>query len=158
VGSVLTSLCYLQRDGNTLMINKTHGPQRGLWNGLGGKFEPGETPEACVRREVLEESGLTLSKLDYRGLLTFPSFAGDHDIYTFVFTSSDFRGSQRDSWEGRLAWVPDKDIFDLNLFDGDRVFLKWLNQERVFSARLSYKQGTFIGYEVEFYPQDPDVP
>ena len=140
------------------MINKMRGPQRGMWNGLGGKFDPGETPEECARREVLEESGLTLGKLSYRGLLTFPSFGDDQDIYTFVFTSSDFRGSLCDSSEGRLAWVPDKDVLGLNLYEGDRVFLKWLNQERVFSARLNYKQGVFIGYEVGFYPPDPDVP
>ena len=152
MGLVLTSLCYIRCDGNTLMINKLRGSQRGMWNGLGGKFDPGETPEDCLRREVLEESGLTLGKVNYRGRLTFPAFADKEDIYTFVFTSEDFRGTLRDSSEGRLCWVPDKDVMGLNLYEGDRVFLKWLNQERVFSARLDYKQGSFTGYEVDFYP------
>ncbi|MDE0528977.1 MAG: 8-oxo-dGTP diphosphatase [Truepera sp.] len=160
MGVILTSLCYLRRGGCTLMVHKARGQQRGKWNGLGGKFEPGERPEVCARREVIEESGLTVGRLEYRGLLTFPRFDGVHDIYSFVFTSTDFRGELRASGEGELAWVPDDELLDLELHEGDRVFLPWLDpksptlQGRVFSACLRYREGIFTGYEVSFYPPD----
>ena len=155
---VLSSLCYLRRDGYTLMLRKARGEQRGMWNGLGGKFEPGETPESCARREVLEESGLTVARLVYRGLLTFPRFDGERDWYAFVFTSGDFRGGLRPSAEGELVWVPDRELLDLELYRGDRVFLPWLDQPRLFSARLDYHDGEFTGYDAEFYPPGGSVP
>lgn len=75
----LATLCYIKKDGKTLMlhrIKKKNDMHEGKWNGLGGKFEPGETPEDCVIREIEEESGLNIIKPRLRGLLTFPEFGG----------------------------------------------------------------------------------
>lgn len=156
---ILSSLLYLKRDGHTLMLHKTRGRQRGKWNGLGGTFEPGETPEHCARREALEESGLRVGRLELRGILTFPAFAAGEDHYAFVFTSSDFSGTERDSDEGTLQWIPDGELADLELYEGDRIFLRWLEGsgggegKRFFSGRFLYEDegGVFGGYEVEFY-------
>lgn len=133
------------------MIHKQRGAQRGKWNGLGGKFEPGETPEACARREVYEEAGLLAHDLQLRGFITFPLFDTQHDWYVFVFTCTEFEGELRPSDEGDLHWVPDDALPDLDLHEGDRVFLPWLDQERIFSARLMYEDGAFQTHEVVFY-------
>ncbi|MDP4094199.1 MAG: 8-oxo-dGTP diphosphatase, partial [Bacillota bacterium] len=103
----LTTLCYIKNNGKTLMlhrIKKQNDIHEGKWNGLGGHFEQGETPEECIIREVYEESGLTLKKPMLRGILSFPLFDGFEDEYTFLFTASEFEGQLIDSPEGMLEW------------------------------------------------------
>lgn len=149
---VPSTLVYVRRDGHTLMMRKARGHQAGKWNGLGGKAEPGEMPEACARREVREESGLEVERLRYRGLIVFPCFDGANDWYVWIFLAS-ARGEPRGSDEGRLAWIPTDQVADLDLHEGDRVFLPWLDEEgRVFSARFRYQDGRFLGHEVAFHP------
>ena len=79
----------------------------GKWNGLGGKFEAGETPDECVIREVQEETGLLIQNPRLHGLLMFPNFKGN-DWYVFVFTATEFGGEITDDspeviWNGSLT-------------------------------------------------------
>ncbi|MEZ4719172.1 MAG: NUDIX domain-containing protein [Caldilineaceae bacterium] len=73
-----------------LRNKKANDMHAGKWNGLGGKFEPGETPEDCAIREIQEESGLTVRNPALRGILTFPGFDGEEDWYAFVFVANTF--------------------------------------------------------------------
>ena len=101
----LATLCYLRRNGRTLMLHrvkKQDDIHEGKWNGLGGKFEPGESPEECVVREVREEAGLKIKNPRLKGVLTFPGFAKGEDWYVFVFTAPEFTGRMRDCAEGEL--------------------------------------------------------
>ncbi|HYF75217.1 MAG TPA: 8-oxo-dGTP diphosphatase [Candidatus Nitrosocosmicus sp.] len=151
---VLTTLCYITKDGKTLMlhrIKKQNDVHEGKWNGLGGKLEQGETPEECVIREVFEESGLAVKSPQLRGILTFPLFSNNEDEYTFLFTASDFEGELIDSEEGKLEWIDNSQILDLNLWEGDRVFLKWLEESRFFSGKFIYEDGKLIKHHVRFY-------
>lgn len=150
----LTTLCYLERDGRTLMLHrvkKQADVHEGKWNGLGGHVEQGETPEECIIREFREESGLTLKSPRLRGVLTFPLFDGMEDEYTFLFTATEFSGELIDSSEGILEWVESSKISGLNLWEGDRVFFHWLEDGRFFSGKLIYEQGKLTGYDVVFY-------
>ena len=154
---VPTTLVFVRRDGHTLMIRKASGRHAGIWNGLGGKMESGETPEACARREVFEESGLEIQTLDLRGTIVFPRFDDGIDRYVWVFLAT-ARGEPRESSEGPLAWVPTERIAGLRIHEGDRVFLPWLDRPgRVFSARFDYRGGRFEGHEVAFYPAGSDA-
>lgn len=151
----LATLCYIKHDDQTLMlhrIKKANDMHQGKWNGLGGKFEPGETPEACAIREIYEESGLRVRNPELRGVLTFPAFNQDEDWYAFVFVVRDFEGNLIDSPEGVLAWIDDDQLLDLPLWEGDLIFLKWLDQERFFSGRFDYKDGELTSHDVAFYP------
>lgn len=148
---ILSTLVYVRDGGRTLMLHKRRGHQRGKWNGLGGKFEPGETPEACARREVREEAGIEVERLDLRGFLTFPLFDGERDWYVFVFVGRGPRGEPRGSDEGELRWVEDAEVVRLELHEGDRVFLPWLDGPEFFSARFWYGQEGFERYEAVFY-------
>ena len=124
----------------------------GKWNGLGGKMEPGETPEECVIREVFEESGLEIQAPRLRGFLTWPKFDGVEDWYAFVFSATEFTGKLRESNpEGRLEWISNDQILDLPLWEGDRIFMEWLGQERFFSAKFTYVQGHLIDHQVHFH-------
>lgn len=151
---VLTTLCYIKKDGKTLMLHrvkKKNDIHVDKWNGLGGHIEQGETPEECVIREVCEESGLTLKKPLLHGILTFPLFDGLEDEYTFLFTASDFEGEIIDSPEGILEWIDDSEMRNLNLWEGDKVFLQWLEDGRFFSGKLVYKNGVLVEHKVTFY-------
>lgn len=151
----LATLCYVRNNGKTLMVHrvkKLNDMHQGKWNGLGGKLESGETPEACAAREIYEESGLQVHDLQFKGLLTFPAFAKEEDWYAFVFVATQFEGELIDSPEGNLAWIEDHRLLDLELWEGDRIFLRWLDHPGFFSARFSYAEGQLVDHNVIFYP------
>jgi 8-oxo-dGTP diphosphatase len=151
----LATLCYVRQNGQTLMIHrvkKAGDMHAGKWNGLGGKLEPGETPEECARREVLEESGLVAQQLDLKGILTFPEFANNEDWYAFVFVIPKFEGEIGNSQEGFLQWIDDSELPTLNLWEGDLIFLPWLDQPDFFSGKFIYQDGKLVDHHVTFYP------
>ena len=148
------TLVYVREGGRTLMLHrvrKANDMHAGKWNGLGGKLEGGETPEACAVREVREESGLTIVRPDFRGMLTFPAFSQDEDWVAYVFVARTFSGALIDSAEGVLAWIDDAALLDLPLWPGDRIFLPWLDSPHFFSASFAYAHGELRTWEVTFY-------
>ncbi len=152
---IAATLCYVRKGGKTLMLHrvkKANDVHEGKWNGLGGKFELGESPEECVVREIREESGLTIIKPDLRGILTFPGFDGEHDWLVFLFTADKFRGKlDKNSNEGNIEWIPDSKLLNLPLWEGDRLFLKWLKNKKFFSAKFIYKKGRLKSYQAVFH-------
>ncbi len=150
----LATLCYLKHAGKTLMLHriKKHGDvHMGKWNGLGGKFDAGETPEECVVREVEEECGIRISSPELRGVLTFPKFDGIDDWYVFLFVAKTALTEVTESTEGALSWIEDDKLLELSLWEGDRIFLPWVNQGRFFSAKFSYEEGVLRDHSVVFY-------
>ena len=151
---IIGTLCYIKHNGKTLMlhrIKKEIDVHKGKWNGLGGKLEPGETPEECIIREVYEESGLIIQSPVLKGILTFPLFDGVDDWMAFVFTATEFTGLTIDSPEGKLEWIEDKEVLSLNLWEGDRIFLKWLDQDRFFSGKFVYRNKQLVDHHVVFH-------
>ena len=157
--TVLTTICYIEKDGKTLMLyrnKKKNDVHEGKYVGIGGKFEFGETPEECIIREIKEETGLTVNSLRYHGLISFPKFSNDDNWYMFIFSCRDFEGEVPedrldDCPEGRLLWVDNDKVMDLNMWDGDRVFLEWVATKKVFNAKIEYEDGELKRYNVDFY-------
>ena len=152
----LATLCYVidRSQNKTLMIHrvkKENDYHEGKWNGLGGKLELGESPEDCIIREIKEEAGLTIKKPKMHGFITFPNFDEVDDWYVFIFTSNEFEGKLIDSPEGNLKWIPNDELTKLNLWDGDKIFLEWLFQDKFFSAKFIYEKGTYKSHTVNFY-------
>ena len=150
----LATLCYVKNDGKTLMLYRNKKPNdvhEGKWNGLGGKFDAGESPEDCVCREVQEESGLIIRKPELTGILTFPEFSAGEDWYVFVYIAHEFQGQLAESSEGRLAWIDDSELFSLNLWEGDQYFLKWMFEGKFFSGKFIYHDGKLMDHEVHFH-------
>lgn len=150
----LATLCYIRKNGRTLMLHrvkKANDIHEGKWNGLGGKLERGESPEDCVIREIREEAGLKIKNPLLKGVLTFPDFAKGEDWYVFVFTASKFTGRLIDSPEGRLEWIPDRDLLKLNLWEGDKAFLPLLRRKGHFSGKFQYRKGRLVRHSVELY-------
>jgi 8-oxo-dGTP diphosphatase len=150
----LATLCYVRHAGHTLMLHrvkKQRDIHQGKWNGLGGKLESGETPEQCVIREIAEESGLTIREPRLAGFITFPKFKDEVDWYVFVFEATDYSGELITSDEGNLAWIPDDQLLQLHLWEGDPIFLRWLLDKRFFSACFCYEQGRLASHHATFY-------
>ena len=145
--SQLTTLCYIEKDGQYLMLHRTtkeNDENHDKWIGVGGHFEFQESPEECLLREVKEETGLILHGYSFRGIVTFVS--DDHPAeYMHLYTSRDFSGTLIPCDEGQLEWVQKDKISDLNLWEGDRIFLDLLTQSvPFFSLKLVYKEGRLI--------------
>ena len=148
-----TTLCYLIKDNKYLMLHrnkKANDINEGKYIGVGGHVEEGESPLECIKREVLEETGYKIKSIRFRGLLTF--VLGDETEYSFLYTSDDFEGQQvEECSEGDLVWVDIDKVNDLNLWEGDGVFLELLKTRKdFFSLKLVYdRDDNFIESVIE---------
>lgn len=135
-------LCYIEKDGKYLMLNrnkKKNDLNSGKWIGVGGKFESGESPDECLFREVKEETGYNLTSYRFRGVVTFVSDIAPTE-YMFLYTADGFEGELTECDEGELHWIDKERIFSLPLWEGDKVFLKYLFENREqFFIKLVYK-------------------
>ena len=137
-----TTLCYLQRGEDYLMLHRTkksNDLNQDKWIGIGGKFEDKESPEDCLLREAREETGLTLTRYRYRGLVTFVSDRWPTE-YMHLFTADGWTGELKDCDEGVLEWIPRDKLLDLPHWEGDAVFLNLISQDiPFFSLKLCYE-------------------
>ncbi len=138
----ITTLCYIERDGQYLMLHRVKKKEDinvGKWIGLGGHILPGESPDDCVVREVLEESGLRLTSYRIRGIITFCQ-EGREAEYMFLYTADGFEGILTECDEGDLSWVRKEQVFKLPLWEGDKIFLRLLLEDGdFFSLKLCYR-------------------
>jgi 8-oxo-dGTP diphosphatase len=151
----LGTLCYIEKDAQYLMlhrIKKENDMHEGLWVELGGKFEAGESPEDCVIREVFEESGLTIKNPQLRGIMTFPNDFNQEDWYVFLFSATNFSGEIKLCNEGELSWIDKNKLDDLPMHEGDRYFLKWMQENKgIFSVKYIYDDGILKDYRITVY-------
>ncbi len=142
-----TTLCYIEQDGCYLMLHrvkKENDENKDKWIGIGGKFEDKESPEDCVLREALEETGLTLTSYRYRGLVTFVSDRWPTE-YMHLFHADGFSGQLKSCDEGDLQWLPKEQLYSLPMWEGDRIFLDLLEQDvPFFSLKLVYEGETLV--------------
>lgn len=157
----LTTLCYIERGDEYLMmhrISKKNDINKDKWVGVGGHFEDCESPEECAKREILEETGydIPLSELEYRGIITFISDKGDYELMS-LFTAACPGGEPLPCDEGVFEWVKKSDVYDLNIWEGDKIFFLMLEGSRkFFSLKMWYdtddnlKQAILNGKELDF--------
>ena len=137
-----TTLCYLERDGKYLMLHrvkKENDENRDKWIGIGGKFEDRESPEDCLVREVREETGLELTEYRYCAIVTFVSDRWPTE-YMHLFHATGFCGDIKDCDQGELAWIDKHELFRLQQWQGDKIFLRLMDENRpFFSLKLVYE-------------------
>lgn len=144
----LCTLCYIEQDGKYLMlhrIKKAHDVNEGKWIGVGGHFEADESPDECVLREVREETGLTLTNWRCRAIVTFVSGRSETE-YMHLYTADGFTGELTDCNEGVLKWIPKQDIYGLELWEGDRIFLRLIEDPSrpFFDLKLVYDENDIL--------------
>lgn len=139
--SNMTTLCYIEREGQYLMmhrVKKEKDINRDKWVGVGGHFEDNESPEECLLREVSEETGLKLLNYRLRGVITFISDRWQTE-YMFLYTADSFEGQIGKCDEGNLEWVDKDTVYELPIWEGDKIFFRLLEQEApFFSLKLRY--------------------
>ena len=137
-----TTLCYIENADSYLMmhrVKKDKDINKDKWVGVGGHFEDGESPEECLLREVREETGLVLTNYRLRGVITFAT-----DIYPteymFLYTADEYTGEMIECDEGNLEWVPKSEVYNLPIWEGDKVFFRLMEEDvPVFSLKLRYE-------------------
>lgn len=139
----LSTLCYIEKKDQYLMLHRTvkeNDVNKDKWIGVGGHFEYGESPEDCLLREVWEETGYTLTSYQYRGIVTFV-YGEDTVEYMSLYTADGFTGEAHPCDEGELEWVEKKKIDSLNIWEGDKIFFRLLEEKRpFFSLKLVYNR------------------
>lgn len=151
---ILSTLCYLEKDNKYLMLHrvkKKNDVNKDKWIAPGGKFEDKESPEECVTREVWEETGYILKNPKLRAVVTFTSKTDETD-YMYLFTCTDFEGEPIECNEGDLEWVEKSKIEELNLWEGDKIFLKKLAEDsNFFTLKLEYDGDKLVKYCMKEY-------
>ena len=146
---VLTTLCYIEKDNKYLMLHRIKKEQdlnKDKYIGVGGHFEYGESPDECLKREVYEETGLTLLSYKPRGIITFiygQESGGEERIveYMHLYTATEFEGALTDCDEGELEWIDKVDVYKLPIWEGDRIFFRLLEERSdFFSLKLVYSK------------------
>ena len=139
----MTTLCYIEKDGQYLMLHRTKKKKdinKDKWIGVGGHAEGAESPEECLLREVKEETGLTLTSFCFRGLITFVSDACEPEQMC-LFTADGFEGEISPCDEGELAWIDKTEILKL-LLEGE---------QRFFTLKLVYEGEKLVEKQLRFY-------
>ena len=151
-----TTLCYIERDGQYLMLHrvkKANDASHDKWIGVGGKCEKDESPDECMLREVMEETGLTITRWQYRGIVTFISDVWPCE-YMHLFSATEWTGEQKECDEGDLEWIDRQRLYNLTLWPGDRIFLKLLEnpQQPFFSLKLVYQGDDLVAAKLDGKP------
>ena len=145
--AINSTLIYIERGDEYLMLHRTkkeNDLNHDKWIGVGGKFEPNESPEECALREAQEETGLTLTHWRYRGLVTFVSDTYETE-YIHLFTADQWTGEIKECDEGELEWIKKEKLLSLKLWEGDKFFLRLLDSDAsFFSLKLPYKGDTLV--------------
>ena len=156
-----TTLCYIERDGQYLMLHrvkKKNDINHDKWIGIGGKFEARESPEDCLLREAYEETGLTLTSFRYRGVVTFLSGPDAEAEYMHLFTADGFTGTIKTCDEGDLEWIDKGRLLELTLWEGDKIFLRLLEENApFFSLKLVYEGDKLVDAVLNGKPVPTDA-
>lgn len=145
-----STLCYLENDREEYLmlhrVKKKHDVNQDKWIGVGGKFEGSESPDECLLREVKEETGLTLTRWRFRGIVTFLTDGDWEGEYMYLFTADRWEGELAgDCTEGELEWVPKEQVTELPIWEGDKIFLRLLAEDAPpFLLTLEYAGGDLV--------------
>ena len=151
---ILSTLCYIEKDGKYLMLHRTkkkNDINKDKWLGIGGKFEDGESPEECIIREVKEETGLILNTYKLRCVVTYVSTNWETE-YMYVFTSNDYTGKLIECNEGDLQWIEKDKVTELKTWEGDKIFVEKIkNNDSFFTVKFNYDGEMLIKYDLKEY-------
>ena len=128
-------------------VKKKNDLNEGKWVGVGGGFEPGETADECLAREVSEETGLRLKSTKFYGVIDFVSDKWENEEM-YLYTAEPYDGEVTECNEGDLKWVPKDEALRLPMWEGDKVFFRYISDEKPFKRMcLRYEGDTLVDSE-----------
>lgn len=136
----ITTLCYILNKEKVLFLlrnKKENDLNENKYIGVGGKLEKDESPKEGIIREIKEETGLNAKNVKLKGIITFILPKWENEL-CFVYTCDEYEGIMHECDEGELVWVDKKDINKLNLWEGDKLFLPKLFEDKLFIMKLIY--------------------
>ena len=147
-----TVLAYIESNHQYLMLlrnKKKDDLNEGKWIGIGGHIESGETPDDALKREIKEETNLDVTSYKLRGLINFKNL--NYEEIMYLYTVDAYKGELDFCCdEGTLKFVDIDEVPSLNLWEGDRIFLKLLNENRpYFELTLIYENDRLIKSELK---------
>ena len=148
----LASLGYIIKDGKYLMLlrnKKANDNSKDKWVGIGGKIEHNESPDDALVREIKEETGLDVVSFNLKGIVTYPDFYPNVTSYMHIYEVTEVAGDLLECDEGKLEWISEDKLKDLNMWEGDRLILEWMKKS-FFTAKISYKEGDMYLESVKF--------
>lgn len=155
---VLT-LALISNDNQILLGLKKRGFGEGLWNGFGGKVNPGETIKAAAVREVTEECGLIVNETDMEqfAVICF-EFVGDPVILeVHVFKATKYSGQVSESEEMLPKWYPRNRVPHSNMWPDDEIWYPLYLEDMKFQAYFRFEgHQTILSYVIRDY-KDPTV-
>ena len=146
-----TVLCYIIKDDEVLMLKKKEikdDMNSNKWLGVGGHIEEGEHPDDAILRETKEETGLTLTSYDLLGIIKF-YMDGKYSEKIYVYVGYEVKGELIPCDEGTLQFFKKEEILNLPLWEGDKVFLKPLLDNKKFKCNLYYNGEKLINYKIK---------
>lgn len=151
---ILSTVCYIEKAGKYLMLHRTkkeNDINKDKWIGIGGKFEKDESPEECILREVKEETGLNIKSYKLKCIVTYVSTKWETE-YMYVFTANEFEGDLIECNEGDLQWIDKEKIEELNIWEGDKIFIKKMQESNsFFTIKFEYDGDKLMKYKLKQY-------
>ena len=144
--SSLSTLCYIEKDGQYLMLHRTvkkNDVNKDKWIGVGGHFEADESPEECLLREVWEETGLTIESPILCGLYHWYKGAV-HNVIT-LYKAEKFTGTLTSSEEGKVYWIPVEELKSKELATGMEYVFKIMESEQIGECYMHLEANGFVG-------------
>jgi 8-oxo-dGTP diphosphatase len=157
-GNLTYTLCFLSRGSEVLMLHRKRPPNQGLWNGIGGRIETGETPRQSVMREIQEESGFAIEQVKFEGLVTWEGFeipAGG----LYLFSAQAPEGEPCGNDEGELQWKPREWVVtSREVVSNIHAFGPWVFRgENPREHHFIYRDGQIESYDQKSLPQNLQV-
>ncbi|NXY86968.1 8ODP triphosphatase, partial [Alcedo cyanopectus] len=148
--SRLFTLVLVVQPPRVLLGMKKRGFGVGLWNGFGGKVQPGESIEEAARRELLEESGLTVDSLEKMGQITF-EFVGNSELMeVHIFRADHFHGEPTESEEMRPQWFQLDEVPFNHMWADDVYWFPLLLQRKLFRGYFKFQgQDTILEHSLK---------
>ncbi|WP_101773305.1 NUDIX domain-containing protein [Peptostreptococcus faecalis] len=150
---MITTLCYMEKNEQYLMLHRNKKEKdinKGKWIGVGGKLEKGETPMECILREIHEETGYKAEKCNFKGIIVF-NYNDNPSEHMYLYTCSEFTGEMKPCEEGDLKWIEKEEVFKLNLWEGDKIFLDLIKKDSpFFYLTLDYNYDDLMNYKIEY--------
>lgn len=141
-----TVLVYIEKDNQYLMLlrNKEENDiNKNKWIGVGGHLEEGETPSDALIREVKEETNLYVTSYKYRGIVYF--YNNNYKEIIHLYTVDGVKGELKECDEGTLEYKNKDEIESLNIWEGDKIFLKLLKENApFFKLHLYYENDKLV--------------